>query len=178
MAEEISDALHKAFPEIRNQRKREMNVEKAGIEDMAALVRLRLLYLTEDYGTLNHNDAETIRKGLPDYFRAHLGKDLLVYVIREDHVIVSCAFLLIIEKPMSPSFINGKTGIVLNVYTCPSARRKGYAGAVMRTMISDAKEKDLSVIELKSTEDGYRLYRSVGFTDDRSKYHMMKWKNR
>ena len=155
-----------------------MNVERAGVDDIDALVKLRLDYLCEDQGSLSEDDRTVIRRDLPGYFQAHLDKDLFVYVIREDHVIVSCAFLLIIEKPMSPSFINGKTGIVLNVYTCPSARRKGYAGAVMRTMISDAKEKDLSVIELKSTEDGYRLYRSVGFTDDRSKYHMMKWKNR
>ena len=155
-----------------------MNVERAGVDDIDALVKLRLDYLCEDQGSLSEDDRTVIRRDLPGYFQAHLDKDLFVYVIREDHVIVSCAFLLIIEKPMSPSFINGKTGIVLNVYTCPSARRKGYAGAVMRTMISDAKEKNLSVIELKSTEDGYRLYRSVGFTDDCSKYHMMKWKNR
>ncbi len=154
-----------------------MNVEKAGFDDIDALVKLRLDYLCEDHGSLSEEDLTVIRKGLPDYFQAHLDKDLFVYVIREDHTIVSCAFLLIIEKPMSPSFITGKTGIVLNVYTCPSARRKGYAGAIMKTMINDAKEMKLSVIELKSTEDGYRLYRSVGFTDDRSKYHMMKWKN-
>ena len=155
-----------------------MNVERAGVDDIDALVKLRLDYLCEDHGSLSEDDRTVIRRDLPGYFQAHLEKDLFVYVIREGHAIVSCAFLLIIEKPMSPSFINGKTGTVLNVYTCPSARRKGYAGAVMRTIISDAKEKDLSVIELKSTEDGYRLYRSVGFTDDRSRYHMMNWKNR
>ena len=155
-----------------------MNVERAGLDEIDALVKLRLDYLCEDHGSLSEDDRTVIRRDLPGYFQAHLDKDLFVYVIREDQVIVSCAFLLIIEKPMSPSFINGKTGTVLNVYTCPSARKKGYAGAVMRTMISDAKEKELSVIELKSTEDGYRLYRSVGFTDDRSKYHMMKWVNK
>ena len=155
-----------------------MNVERAGLDDIDALVKLRLDYLCGDHGSLSEDDRTVIRRDLPGYFQAHLEKDLFVYVIREGHAIVSCAFLLIIEKPMSPSFINGKTGTVLNVYTCPSARKKGYAGAVMRTMISDAKEKDLSVIELKSTEDGYRIYRSVGFTDDRSKYHMMKWVNK
>ncbi|MBR6089690.1 MAG: GNAT family N-acetyltransferase [Anaerolineaceae bacterium] len=154
-----------------------MNVEKAGFDDIDALVKLRLDYLCEDHGSLSEEDLMVIKRDLPPYFQAHLNKDLFVYVIREGEIIVSCAFLLIIEKPMSPSFINGKTGTVLNVYTCPSARRKGCAGAVMRTMISDAKEMKLSVIELKSTEDGYRLYRSVGFTDARSKYRMMKWKN-
>ena len=29
---------------------------------------------------------------------------------------------------------------------------------------------EISVIELKATEDGYPLYRSVGFTEDDSKY--------
>ena len=31
----------------------------------------------------------------------------------------------------------------------------------------------LVTIDLKSTEEGYSLYRSVGFRDDHSKYHMM-----
>ena len=36
----------------------------------------------------------------------------------------------------------------------------------------------IRLIELKATEDGYPLYRSVGFMEDDSKYHRMKWKNR
>ena len=32
---------------------------------------------------------------------------------------------------MSPAFINGKTGTVLNVYTCPDYRHKGYARLIM-----------------------------------------------
>ena len=39
----------------------------------------------------------------------------------------------------------------------------------------DAMEKNLSFVELKATEDGYHLYKSVGFTDEVSKYHVMKW---
>ncbi len=47
---------------------------------------------------------------------------------------------------------------------------------LMNAMIADAKELNIDVIELKATADGYDLYRSVGFEDDRSKYHLMKWK--
>ena len=107
-----------------------------------------------------------------------MDKDLFVYVIRENQAIVACAFLLTIEKPMSPSFKNGKTGIVLNVYTCQSYRRRGYAKKIMEILLEEAKRMELSVVELKSTEDGYSLYRSIGFTDDGSRYRMMKWKNR
>ena len=141
------------------------------------LVELRLDYLVEDNGSIDKNDAEIIREALPDYYRNHLNKDLFAYVIREEKTIAACAFLLVIEKPMSPAFINGKTGTVLNVFTRESCRRKGYARKIMDKLIADAKDMGLVVIDLKSTEDGYPLYRSVGFQDDHSKYHLMKWKN-
>ena len=152
-------------------------VEKAGLSDIEALTELRLAYLTEDYGGLRDEEAAAIRRDLPGYYQTHLNRDLFAYVIREDRAIVSCAFLLLIEKPMNPSFLNGKTGEVLNVYTRPDHRRKGYAAAVMKKMLADAKKMDVTVIELKATDDGYPLYKSVGFSDDQSKYHPMKWVN-
>ena len=154
-----------------------MVIEYAGISDIDDLVRMRLAYLREDRGCLDDAEAEAIQKSLPGYFRKHLDRDLYVYVIRESQSIVSCAFLLIVEKPMSPAFINGRTGTVLNVYTCPPFRRKGFAGKIIRKLLDDAREKELSVVELKSTDAGYPLYKAAGFSDDDSKYHLMKWKN-
>ena len=128
-------------------------------------------------GSLDAQDLAAIKRELPGYFQVHLGRDLFVYVIRDGRTIVSCAFLLIIEKPMSPAFINGRTGIVLNVYTCPAYRRRGCARLIMEALLSEAKRMETSVVELKATADGYPLYRSVGFLDDTSKYRIMKWKN-
>ena len=138
---------------------------------------MRLNYLIEENGSLDAQDLATIRKELPGYFQVHLDKDLFVYVIRDGQTIASCAFLLIVEKPMSPAFINGRTGIVLNVYTCPAYRRRGCARRIMEALLSEAKRMEISVIELKATADGYPLYRSVGFQEDISRYRIMKWKN-
>lgn len=154
-----------------------MVVENANIEDAAVLTELRLAYLKEDYGKLGKDDIEIIRRDLPDYFKKHLNQNLFGYLIREKEEIVACAFLLVVEKPMSPAFITGRTGTVLNVYTKPQYRHKGYAKEIMNKLLSDAAEKNLSVVELKSTEDGYCLYQSVGFVDEVSKYHSMKWYN-
>lgn len=154
-----------------------MDIEKASLDDIDALVEMRLAYLREDNGYLEASEEEAIRKGLPGYFQAHLDKDLHVFAIREDQAIVSCAFLLLVEKPLSPAFLNGKTGIVLNVYTRPASRRKGYARQIMEALLAEAKERKVSVIELKATDDGHELYRLVGFIDDHSKYHPMKWVN-
>lgn len=154
-----------------------MVVENANIEDVALLTELRLAYLKEDYGKLSKGDMEIIGRDLPDYFKKNLNQNIFCYLIREGEEVAACAFLLVVEKPMSPAFITGKTGTVLNVYTKPQYRHKGYAKGIMNKILLDAVEKNLSVVELKSTEDGYRLYQSVGFVDEVSKYHFMKWYN-
>lgn len=119
----------------------------------------------------------SIETNLPDYFIRRLNNDITAYVARNEQEIVSCAFLLVVEKPISPAFIIEKTGAVLNVYTRPNYRRKEYAKRLMNMLLSDAVDKNLSLIELKATEDGYHLYKSFGFQDAVSKYHLMKWYN-
>ena len=154
-----------------------MNVERATTDDIPELVELRLAYLTEDSGPLDRDMADSIARDLPGYYRERLGRDLLVYVVRDRDSIASCAFLLVVRKPMSPAFPTGMTGTVLNVYTRPAWRRRGMARALMETMLRDTREMGLSVVELKATDDGYPLYLKVGFVDDVSKYHNMKWTN-
>lgn len=154
-----------------------MVVENANIEDVNLLTELRLEYLKEDHGKLSESDIEIIRRDLPNYFKKNLNQNIFCYLIREKEEIAACAFLLVVEKPMSLAFITGRTGTVLNVYTKPQYRHKGYARGIMNKILSDAVEKNLSVVELKSTENGYRLYQSVGFVDEVSKYHSMKWYN-
>lgn len=152
-----------------------MIVENAEIGDIDSLTELRIAYLKEDYVNLEEEDISKIRWDLPDYFKKNLNENIFCYLIRDEESVIACAFLLVVEKPMSPAFITGKTGTVLNVYTNPAYRHRGYAKKIMEKLLSDAVKKDLSFVELKSTEDGYHLYKSVGFTDEVLKYHVMKW---
>ena len=154
-----------------------MIVENAAIADIALLTELRIAYLKEDYGSLSEDDIRKIRQDLPGYFKKNLNQTIFCYIIRNKEEIAACAFLLVVEKPISPAFMTGRTGTVLNVYTHPAYRHKGYAKKIMNELLSDAVEKNLSVVELKSTEDGYHLYKSIGFADEVSKYHSMKWYN-
>ena len=152
-----------------------MTFEKATTADMGALTSLRIAYLKEDFEVIDEADLLTLQNTLPDYFERHLNRDLMVYVARDQDTIVSCAFLLIVEKPMSPAFITGKTGTVLNVYTMPTHRRKGLASKLMTMMLEDAAAQQLSVVELKATDDGYSLYQKLGFVDAVSHYRQMKY---
>lgn len=151
-----------------------MIFEKASINDLASLVELRIAYLSEDYQDMSEFQITQIAEKLPDYYHNHLNRDLFAYVCREEDKIISCCFLYVTEKPPNPTFINGKTGTVLNVYTKSEYRRRGIAGKLIKLLISDAEKIGLDFVELKATDAGYNLYKSFGFKDVISKYHNMK----
>ena len=153
-----------------------MIYDKATIEDISQLTELRIAYLSEDHGELNEQDLEIIKRDLPDYFMRNLNNTIFGYVARSEREIIACALLLVIEKPMSPAFITGKTGNVLNVYTKLEYRHNGYARKVMNMLMDDVSDMGLSVVELKATEKGYQLYKSLGFKDTVSKYYQMDWR--
>lgn len=152
-----------------------MTFEKANSDDIKDLVELRIEYLLEDYGEIPQNKLALIADNLPAYFHNHLNKDLFVFVCRSEKIIVGCCFLYVSEKPSNPTFINGKTGTVLNVYTKPKFRRKGIAGELIKLLLTESQNKHLDFVELKATDSGYNLYKSLGFDDVISKYHNMKY---
>jgi ribosomal protein S18 acetylase RimI-like enzyme len=88
--------------------------------------------------------------------------------------VVSTTFLLITEKPARPSFMNGKTGTVLNVFTEKDYRRRGISEILMKMLMQDAHEEGLDYIDLTATEDGYPLYKKLGFAEEKPKTKPMK----
>lgn len=106
------------------EKNRSQIFETADIHDLSSLIKLRMDYLIEDYEEIPADKLKMIEHNLPDYFQKHLNNDLFAFVCREKAQIISCCFLYISEKPSNPSFIHGKTGTVLNVYTKPEYRKR------------------------------------------------------
>ena len=152
----------------------DINVDKGSIEDLRILVEMRIDYIREDYSSVSDEQIEEIKEALPDYYSRHINKDLHIYTAKKDKEIIACGFLLVIEKPANPSFIHGKAGTVLNVYTKPEYRRQGAAKKLLKQMLLEARDMGLDYVELKSTEAGYFLYKSLGFEEVHSKYHNMQ----
>lgn len=137
-----------------------------GTERTDELIALRMAYLAADFGEMTADDESAIRAALPSYFERHLECDLFAFVaLAEDDTIASVALLLVSEKPANPRFVNGRIGTVFNVYTVPEYRRLGLASRVMAALVSYAREQDLDLVELNATDEGYPLYRSLGFED-------------
>lgn len=152
-----------------------MVFERAKPEDINQLVELRMGYLWDDFGALSREDEARIRRDLPGYFERHLNSDLIAFVAREGETLVACVLLRLVEKPMSPAFLSGMTGAVLNVYTRPECRGQGCASRLMRMLMEEAAERHLDVVELHATDMGYGLYKRLGFEERPSKYRAMNW---
>lgn len=150
-----------------------VSYELASEHDVDELVQLRLAYLTADFGELTSDDRNSIVRELPPYLNAHLGHDLSIHVARDGRI-VSCAWLLLVEKPPSPRFPHGRTGVLFNVYTASERRHQGLASSVMRHLLDHAHAMELDVVELHATDDGYPLYCSLGFADDSSTHKPMR----
>lgn len=151
-----------------------MIIEQATAADIAQLCDLRVAYLSDDFGELGYEAASSVIEELKPYLNFHLGRDMKVFVAKDNDLIVSCAWLLLVDKPPSPRFPHGKTGILFNVYTRSSYRRRGLAKQVMEVLISAGRDHGLDVIELNATDDGYPLYLQLGFADDTMTHKPMR----
>ena len=151
-------------------------VEAAQVADIDELMELRIAYLTDDFGSLDDAEVEGLLVDLGSYLRARIGRDLKVYVARdtESHAIACTAWLLLVDKPPSPRFPHGRTGVLFNVYTRPAFRRRGLARRVMEALLEGARDLELDVVELHATDDGYPLYVSLGFADDSTTHRAMR----
>ena len=149
-------------------------VQLATRQDLPELMELREAYLTADFGELSREQSDLIMPEVSAYLWDHLGKDIHAFVLRREGRIASCVWLLTVMKPPSPRFPHGRTGILFNVYTRPEYRRRGLAKRVMQAVVDGARELNLDVIELNATDEGYPLYRSIGFADDSSTHVAMR----
>lgn len=142
-----------------------MHIRKATIDDIPALIKLRLDYLTEDRGSLSLHEEMAIKRQLEGYLPEHILNQSFIAVLAEENgTIVSTAYLVIAEKPANPSFINGLTGTLLNVLTYSDYRQKGIATKVIEQIIDEAALLGVSSISLSATNAGKPLYEKLGFS--------------
>lgn len=150
-----------------------MNIRKATIEDMNQLIRLRFDFL-EGLMDMTSEQKAIIHIQLEAYYHKHINEDFIAILGEVDNRVVSTAYLAIAERPANPSFITGKTATLLNVFTYPEYRRRGYGVQIVNRIIDEAKTFDVSVIELSATEEGRGLYEKIGFVEKQTEQTQMK----
>ena len=126
-----------------------------------------MTYINETFDNVYSLDIEKIETNLNKYFDEHIINNDFIGIIGEfNGNVVSVAYLIIYDFPANPNIVNGKRGTLFNVYTFPEYRKKGIAERIIKEIIKEAKLRDIDSIDLKATDDGYNLYKKLGFIDD------------
>ena len=121
--------------------------------------------MLEDFGEVSEDAMEKMERQLLDYFGRKLGHDLIAFVARSEGRIISVVLLHVVEMPANVSLLNGKYGVVLNVYTEENFRRRGICMTLMKNLLAYAKEKQIGRIDLSATKAGFPLYKKLGFVE-------------
>ena len=150
--------------------------DEATKEDIDELIRLRIEYMIDDFGSVSDHERECMEKQLPDYFSRKLGTELIAFVARDGERIVATVYLLTIEMPSSPKFLNGLNGEIFSVYTEKEYRRRGIGSQLLKNLIAYAKEKRLCRLDLSATSEGYPVYKKLGFVEKAQDYTDMRMK--
>ncbi|UWZ59488.1 GNAT family N-acetyltransferase [Dactylosporangium aurantiacum] len=79
--------------------------------------------------------------------------------------LAACAVGVIDERLGSPSNPAGLSGYVFNVSTDDGYRRRGYSRACMAALLGWFRDRGVPRVQLHASEDGYELYRRLGFTE-------------
>ncbi len=142
-----------------------MIIRKAVKDDIPTLIEFRFAYLNDDVGPLSDEQVEKLNRQLPDYFSRHIGQDFTAYIADNNGEAAAVIFYITIEKPANTHFINGKTAVLMNVYTKEKYRRQGVATSILRQLIEDAKAEGVTCIDLSATKMGKPLYLKNGFVE-------------
>ena len=135
------------------------------IVDIDTLVKLRFDYISTEI-ELSAEEKAKLEPKLQVYFKEYVSEEnFTAYAMEIDGKIVSAAFLIIDERPPGLNNPNGRYGTIMNVFTYPEHRGKGYATSVIHNLIADADNIFVSVLDLYSTKAGKRLYEKIGFKE-------------
>ena len=145
-----------------------MQIRKATLHNIDTLIALRHDFLMDIHPDYAAEEMEASKPVLASYFKRHLNVDFWGYFAETDGDIVSTLHLLIHEHPASHRLPTGKLGVILSVYTKPQYRKRGFAAALLKEAMEEARRQGASLIELQASDMGKHVYRKLGFVEDTS----------
>ncbi len=140
------------------------NLRRAGVADVADLVRLRALLLaalgsdvTAPGWARACEEAFVRRLAEPDRFAA--------FVVDVDGAPVAGGVGWVEEHLPSPASPDGRRGHIASMATEPAFRRQGHAGWVLGALLAWFADVAVVRVDLRATPDGRGLYERAGFRE-------------
>ncbi|WP_040982746.1 GNAT family N-acetyltransferase [Oceanobacillus jeddahense] len=148
-------------------------IRKASLSDADAITELRMELLTVA-GDVNEENKSNVFNANQIYFKEKLSNGMFTAWLAEDKgTIVAISGLVFFDRPPQGENISGIEAYVMNMYTKPKYRGFGIVRTLLEECISHCKNIGVGRIWLHASEDGYHLYKKMGFVDKDSEMEML-----
>lgn len=140
-----------------------MFIKRLNIEDVESFLHLRLNLFYELQEIERDDDVEKLKNSTMEYYLKNIDKTLITYGVIEKDKIVSIGSLCLFERIPYIENLSGKEGYILNIYTLPEYRKKGYGKEITKKLIEYSKDIGIKRLWLNTSNEGKKLYSKLGF---------------
>lgn len=135
-------------------------------EDLELLLKMRMDFILDLHPFENIKETQEVEELNRRYLMELMEKgNYIGFVGLLNEEPVCCSGLLLYRLPPLLGAVDRMQGHVLNFYTYPEHRGKGYGKGLMEYMIDKAKERGIDRLFLNATAMGEPLYRKCGFVE-------------
>ena len=145
-----------------------VTIRKATEDDIPELVRQRRL-MFESMGFDDLHKLQSTSELSSKFFLEQMQSNKFygwVAITKKGRIACNAGVIIDHHSP-EPNNLTGKIAYIFNLYTLPEFRRQGIARKIMETILEWTNEKTISIVTLHATDDGEKLYKSIGFASSR-----------
>ncbi|HEY1824816.1 MAG TPA: GNAT family N-acetyltransferase [Acidimicrobiales bacterium] len=138
-----------------------LRCRRAREDDASDLVALRYEWRTREAGERGLSEGEFARH-MADWMRQH-AKSHLGFLATRDAEAVGCAWLCVVDRVPGPGQLVRRGGLIQSVYVRGSERNVGVGSELMRLIVAEAREMELSYLIVHPSERALTFYQRLGF---------------
>ena len=143
----------------------EIEIRQAGLADLERLLEWRIEVLHEVFSIPENWPIPELEKANRRYYQQALPAGghvaCFAYAGKE---IVGCGGICLYQEMPSPDNPSGQCAYLMNIYTRPQFRGQGVGETVIKWLIGQARQRNISKIYLETSEAGRSVYKKIGFT--------------
>jgi len=141
----------------------DMLIREATVADLATIMRHRrgMFY---DMGFCDKAALDAMETTSAPFIKTGLEEgSYRAWLAEVNGAVVAGGALLIVGHPSAPNDPNPRRAWILNLYTEPEHRHRGYAKAIVETIIEWCRTQGFESVSLHASDAGRHLYEVLGF---------------
>jgi GNAT superfamily N-acetyltransferase len=142
----------------------DMLIREATVSDLATIMRHRR-GMFSDMGFCDSTALDAMEATSSPFIKAGLQEgSYRAWLAEAKGIVVAGGSLLIVGHPSAPHDPSPRRAWILNMYTEPEYRRRGFAKAIIETIIDWCRIQGFASVFLHASDAGRHLYEVLGFT--------------